>query len=638
MLETQALRTAFSASRKHVMAEEQAQSSERPEAVRRRRPARRAILEAARRVLIRDGSEGLSPEAVVRESGMSHDIVYAYFCNRDELLLSIAADELSALSRAARDTENTDPKTAASMGILDLPKMVESFMIARAAAGADEENDSTGEDAEDDDAVEDDKSEIAMTDSSGNMMPHRDVPRVPRRQGAREIDGLVKEIASRDGQGEGGINAAVARLERRVYVIERSLVERAEQAEKAAAKPIDPATFSTKDLASVGGRLEMLEKRLMDIASDFDATKKHNADRLRILEATPPAGPSHADSVPGMRDAPVTPSNVVSFDDILGIPGEDSQERGLEDILAAARQAAKKAVAEPRNAEKRDAKGGTSSWGKWFRKSERGGKSLLLTRVAPIALLAVGLVALARTMDAGELPSSDAVPAVASPGTAVALGTVPSPLETITPFDQLMAAAEIGDAKAQTALGLHYLNGDAVAANEDEAVRWLQRAAEGGQAVAQYNLATLYSREDHAMFDPATAKYWYEAAAEQGNRMAMNNLAMFYAQGLGTEQNTTEAAHWFQFAAALGYQVAQFNLAVLYERGDGVPQDIAEAYKWYAIAATQGDEDALNRAAFLAPKMDRAAFERVQAEVESFEPAPLDPVVNEPPVFESQKT
>jgi len=616
------------------MAEEQAQTTERQDDRRRRRPARRAILEAARKVLLRDGAEGLSPEAVAREAGMSKDIVYAYFCNRDELLLSIAADELSALSRVARDTENTDPTAADSLGILELPKMVERFMMARKAVGA--EIDAFAESEEDDE--EEDEAENATQDEAGTALP---APRHLRRHPGRDVDGLVKEIAAGEALGEMSISAAVSRLERRVYVMERSLVERNEPTAGAPAKQVEPIALPAKDIGAVNRRLETVEKRLSDLSADFEGTRRVTMDRLRILEATPPAGPSLADSVPGMREAPAE-NNIVRFDSTTTPASEEEgQERDLDTILAAARQAAKKAVAEAKTPERRD-NSEPSGWKRFTdrlmgRESATGKRrNVLLTRVAPAALLAVGLVVLTQTMDAGEFPSSMAM-SISSPGTVVALSAAPVLIDTITPMDQMMASAEIGDETAQAALGLAYLNGDGVAKDEVMAMRWLQEAADNGQAVAQYTLATLYARRDHALHDPATALHWFRAAAEQGNRMAMNNLAMFYAQGIGTEADTSEAAHWFQLAAALGYKVAQFNLAVLYERGDGVPLDRAEAYKWYAIAAAQGDPDALARATVLAPTLETATLEAVDAEVTAFAPAPLDPAVNATPQFGSRQ-
>lgn len=56
----------------------------------------------------------------------------------------------------------------------------------------------------------------------------------------------------------------------------------------------------------------------------------------------------------------------------------------------------------------------------------------------------------------------------------------------------LMPLADQGIPDAQFNLGVLYANGQGVALNNGEAVRWYQRAAEQGYANAQYNLAIMY--------------------------------------------------------------------------------------------------------------------------------------------------
>ncbi|HEX4534617.1 MAG TPA: hypothetical protein VH000_10330, partial [Rhizomicrobium sp.] len=156
---------------------------------------------------------------------------------------------------------------------------------------------------------------------------------------------------------------------------------------------------------------------------------------------------------------------------------------------------------------------------------------------------------------------------------------------SLPPMQKLATLANQGSAGAQTALGLKYLDGDGVAQNDAEAVKWFERAAAQGEAVAEYRLGTLYERGRGMKADPAKATHWYEAAAKAGNRKAMHNLAVAYAEGAGEKKDYSQAARWFSKAANLGLADSEFNLAVLYERGLGVPQSLVDAYKWYAIAA-----------------------------------------------------
>src|SRR5450631_1167849 len=65
--------------------------------------SRTAILDAARRVAARDGARDLSLRGVAAEAGFAPAALYGYFRNKDELLLALAADDLSLLARTMRE-------------------------------------------------------------------------------------------------------------------------------------------------------------------------------------------------------------------------------------------------------------------------------------------------------------------------------------------------------------------------------------------------------------------------------------------------------------------------------------------------------------------------------------------------------
>jgi len=230
---------------------------------------------------------------------------------------------------------------------------------------------------------------------------------------------------------------------------------------------------------------------------------------------------------------------------------------------------------------------------------------------------------------------SQAAPVLA-PNTIVAPAQKQTPKQAFAPTpektgDRLTTLANGGNSKAQLLLGLKYLDGDGIAANDSLAAKWLQRAADQGEPIAQYRLGTLFERGHGVATDATKALHWYEAAARQGNRKAMHNLAVAYAEGAGGAKNYTEAARWFGRAAALGLADSQFNLAVLYERGLGVPQSLTEAYKWYAIAATQGDNESKARVAALATQLTPADHDAAQKAADTFRPEPLNRAANVPP-------
>jgi AcrR family transcriptional regulator len=61
-----------------------------------------SILDAARRVAKRDGARNLSLRGVATEAGFAPAALYGYFASKDELLLALAADDLSSLAKTMR--------------------------------------------------------------------------------------------------------------------------------------------------------------------------------------------------------------------------------------------------------------------------------------------------------------------------------------------------------------------------------------------------------------------------------------------------------------------------------------------------------------------------------------------------------
>jgi AcrR family transcriptional regulator len=103
---------------------------------RTREAARTAILDAARRVAARDGARNLSLRATAGEAGFAPAALYSYFKNKDALLLTLAAEDLSAISRAmrtaSRDQNGSTPLAAASLAALALLQCTESIAAASA--------------------------------------------------------------------------------------------------------------------------------------------------------------------------------------------------------------------------------------------------------------------------------------------------------------------------------------------------------------------------------------------------------------------------------------------------------------------------------------------------------------------------
>src|ERR1700744_2273796 len=92
--------------------------------------SRTAILDAARRVAARDGARDMSLRGVAAEAGFAPAALYGYFQNKDELLLALAAEDLSQLARAMKGTGGL---AAAGAAALDLLKGAETMAAASAA-------------------------------------------------------------------------------------------------------------------------------------------------------------------------------------------------------------------------------------------------------------------------------------------------------------------------------------------------------------------------------------------------------------------------------------------------------------------------------------------------------------------------
>ena len=98
-----------------------------------------AILGAARRVAARDGARNLSLRAVAAEAGYAPAALYGYFAGKDELLLALAAEDLSGLARAMRDEMqiHNDGKLAAAAAVaLDHLENTETFAAVSSALPA----------------------------------------------------------------------------------------------------------------------------------------------------------------------------------------------------------------------------------------------------------------------------------------------------------------------------------------------------------------------------------------------------------------------------------------------------------------------------------------------------------------------
>ena len=184
----------------------------------------------------------------------------------------------------------------------------------------------------------------------------------------------------------------------------------------------------------------------------------------------------------------------------------------------------------------------------------------------------------------------------------------------------LRQAAVSGDAVAQFVVAGRYLDGKAVARDEDQAAQWYRRAASQGLAAAQYRLGSMYEHGRGMPLDRQEARVWYEKAAWRGNINAMHNLAVLHTEASAGARRYDLAAEWFRKAAERGLRDSQYNLAVLNEQGLGVPKSPETAVFWYSLAAVQGDSEAAAKAKALEASLPPETAKQVRARLLAWRP------------------
>ena len=64
----------------------------------------------------------------------------------------------------------------------------------------------------------------------------------------------------------------------------------------------------------------------------------------------------------------------------------------------------------------------------------------------------------------------------------------------------------------------------------------------------------MYYDGDGVAQDYGEAVKWFQLAADRGDRAAQNNLGLMYAQGQGVPQNHVQAFKWFNLSARAAHE------------------------------------------------------------------------------------
>jgi uncharacterized protein len=155
-----------------------------------------------------------------------------------------------------------------------------------------------------------------------------------------------------------------------------------------------------------------------------------------------------------------------------------------------------------------------------------------------------------------------------------------------TAITKLQAAAEAGNAEAQSMLAQAYTSGtQGLPQDFGKALAWNEKAAAQGNARAFLNLGIMYRNGSGVAKDRALAITYFAQAEKAGDMKAPRYLGLI-AEDTG---DLTKAATFYQEGATRGDITSQFYLGRAYELGKGVTQDYTQALSWYSKSAERGD-------------------------------------------------
>ena len=164
-------------------------------------------------------------------------------------------------------------------------------------------------------------------------------------------------------------------------------------------------------------------------------------------------------------------------------------------------------------------------------------------------------------------------------------------------------AADGGNSKAASILGLFLAQGEVIPQDYAEAIKYYEYAiVHGNEEVsreAQCNLGAMHAEGKGVTQDYGQALKLYTLAAERGCLRSHENIAGMHERGEGVAPSMAQAIKWHTSGAELGSAASQYNLASIYAQGNGVPQNFESAFKWCQMAAEQGDEMAQHNLALM---------------------------------------
>lgn len=159
-------------------------------------------------------------------------------------------------------------------------------------------------------------------------------------------------------------------------------------------------------------------------------------------------------------------------------------------------------------------------------------------------------------------------------------------------IDEIISAANSGNADAQNQLGDAYFDGIRVEQDYAKAFECYLRAVEQGHGKAQYNVAYAYANGTGTQKNTDEAIKWYGKSADQGVALAQYVLAKLLIDGQYVEQDLTKGLDLLQKASDQRLDLAQYDLGTKFLEGKIVVPDVNKGISFLFLSADQGYKDA----------------------------------------------
>lgn len=160
-------------------------------------------------------------------------------------------------------------------------------------------------------------------------------------------------------------------------------------------------------------------------------------------------------------------------------------------------------------------------------------------------------------------------------------------------LEEIKAAANKGEAKAQNLLGHYYLTGGkGLTPNPDMAFYLFMQSANQKDAMGEFYVGMCYLYGDGTPKDEQKSFEYFKRSALQGNEEAQYWLGVAYEYGVGTSVDSNQAIEWYKKSAELESPRGMFRLGHAYLTGWMIEADKEKVAYYLTKSATKGYDEA----------------------------------------------